>query len=135
MASGLYDSARKLFADGDIDLLNDTIKVILVDTADYTVNLATHDFLDDVPSAARVATGTLASKDTTAGVFDATDVTFSSVTGDVCEALVIYKDTGVEGTSPLIGYIDGFASGMPVTPNGGNITIQWDNGANKIFKL
>lgn len=26
-------------------------------------------------------------------------------------------------------------SGLPVTPNGGDITIQWDNGANKIFKL
>jgi hypothetical protein len=27
------------------------------------------------------------------------------------------------------------ASGLPVTPNGGNIVITWDNGANKIFKL
>ncbi len=34
----------------------------------------------------------------------------------------------------LIAYID-TATGMPVTPNGGDITIAWDNGANKIFKL
>lgn len=27
------------------------------------------------------------------------------------------------------------ASGLPVTPNGGNITITWDTGVNKIFKL
>jgi hypothetical protein len=26
-------------------------------------------------------------------------------------------------------------SGLPVTPNGGNIVITWDNGANRIFKL
>lgn len=26
-------------------------------------------------------------------------------------------------------------SGLPVTPNGGNISVTWDNGANKIFKL
>lgn len=26
-------------------------------------------------------------------------------------------------------------SGLPVTPNGGNINITWDNGVNKIFKL
>jgi len=27
------------------------------------------------------------------------------------------------------------SSGLPVTPNGGSITITWDNGANRIFKL
>lgn len=26
-------------------------------------------------------------------------------------------------------------SGLPVTPNGGNIVVTWDNGVNKIFKL
>lgn len=135
MASALYDKARKAFADGDIDLLNDTIKCVLIDAADYAVDLANHDFLDDVPSGARVGTPqTLGTKSTTAGVFDAADVTFSSVTGDQCEAILIYKDTGIEGTSQLIAYIDS-ATGLPVTPNGGDIQIQWDNGPNKIFKL
>lgn len=27
------------------------------------------------------------------------------------------------------------AAGLPVTPNGGNINITWDNGVNKIFRL
>lgn len=135
MASALYDKARKAFADGDIDLLNDTIKCVLIDAADYAVDLANHDFLDDVPSGARVGTPqTLGTKSTTAGVFDAADVTFSSVSGDQCEAILIYKDTGTEGTSQLIAYIDS-ATGLPVTPNGGDIQIQWDNGPNKIFKL
>jgi hypothetical protein len=135
MANALYDKARKAFADGDIDLLNDTIKVVLIDAADYTVDLANHDFLDDVPSGARVGTPqTLGTKSTTAGVFDAADVTFSSVSGDQCEAILIYKDTGTEGTSQLIAYIDS-ATGLPVTPNGGDIQIQWDSGTNKIFKL
>ena len=56
------------------------------------------------------------------------------MTGDPSEALLIYKDTGTEATSPLIAYID-TATGLPVTPNGGNITVTWDNGTNKIFKL
>jgi hypothetical protein len=47
---------------------------------------------------------------------------------------VIYKDTGTAATSPLIAYID-TATGLPVTPNGGDITVTWDNGSNKIFKL
>lgn len=136
MANKLYDKAREAFANGDIDLLNDTIKVVLIDTADYTVDLANHDFLDDIPAAARVGTPVaLTNKSTTAGVFDADDVTFTSVTGDICEALVIYQDTGVEATSRLIAYIDTATSGLPVTPNGGDIVITWDNGSNRIFKL
>jgi len=101
----------------------------------FVVKIGTHDFLDDVLAAARVATSAnLASKTATAGVADAANVTFSAVTGDPSEALVIYKDSGVEATSPLIAYID-TATGLPVTPNGGDITVTWDDGANKIFKL
>lgn len=135
MANALYDKGREGFLDGSIDWDTDTIKCVLVDAADYTVNLSTHDFLDDVPVGARVGTPqTLGSKTVTAGVADAADVTFTSVTGDPSEAIIIWKDTGVESTSRLIAYID-TATGLPVTPNGGNITITWDNGANKIFKL
>ncbi len=134
MANALYDSGRNAFLTGDIDWVADTIKVVLVDAADYTVNLSTHDFLDDVAAGARVATATLASKTATAGVADAADTTFPTVSGDVSEALVIYKDSGVEATSQLIAYID-TATGLAVTPNGGDIVVQWDSGANKIFKL
>lgn len=135
MANALYDKGREAFLNGDIDWLNDDIRIILVDTADYTVNLATHDFLDDVPAAARVAvSSSLTGKTSTNGVADASDVTFSSVTGDPSEAIIIYQHTGTESTSRLIAYID-TATGLPVTPNGGDITVQWDNGTNRIFKL
>lgn len=99
LANALYDTGRNAFLTGDIDWVADTIKVVLVDAADYTVNLSTHDFLDDVPAGARVATATLASKSASAGVADAADVTFTAVTGDISEALVIYRDSGAEATS------------------------------------
>ena len=136
MANALYDKGREKFLTGAISWSADTIKAVLVDAADYTVNLSTHEFLSDVPSGARVATlaSGLASKTTTAGVADAADITFTSVTGDPSEALVLYKDTGSAATSPLIAYID-TATGLPVTPNGGDISVTWDNGSNKIFKL
>lgn len=135
MANALYGKGREGFLDGSIDWDTDTIKVVLVDTADYTVSIDVHDNLDDVPAAARVATSAaLGTKTVTLGVADAADITFTAVTGDVSEALIIYKDTGVESTSRLIAYID-TATGLPVTPNGGDITVTWDNGANKIFKL
>lgn len=99
MANALYDTGRNAFLTGDVDWVADTIKVVLVDAADYTVNLGTHDFLDDVAAGARVATATLANKSASAGVADADDVTFTAVSGDISEALVIYKDTGNEATS------------------------------------
>jgi len=135
MANALYDKGREGFLDGSIDWDTDDIRCILIDVADYTVDLAVHDNLDDVPAIARVAvSGAFTAKTVADGVADAADVILSSVTGDPCEAIVIYKHTGVESTSRLIAYID-TATGLPVTPNGGDITIQWDSGADKIFKL
>lgn len=133
MANALYDKYKKLILDADLDMLLDDLKVVLVDTATYTVDLNLHDFLDDIPAGERVATSAnMASKTTTDGTFDAADITFSSVTGDVSEALVIYKDTGSAATSPLIAYID-TATGLPVTPNGGDITVTWN--ASGIFDI
>jgi hypothetical protein len=134
MANALYDKAREAFLKGEIDWLNDTIKVMLVDAADYRVDPATDQYLEDVDAAARVTTATLSGKAATDGVADANDVTFPSVTGDPCEALVLYKDTGTESTSPLIAYIDSGVN-LPITPNGTDITVQWSNVYSKIFRL
>ncbi len=133
MANALYPSFKKLLLDGDIDLATDTIRAALIDTGVYTYSSA-HDFYDDVVAGLVGAAVTLTSKTTTAGVFDAADAVVSAVTGNTVEAVIIYKSTGVDSTSPLIAYID-TATGLPVTPNGGDITITWDNGANKIFAL
>lgn len=115
-----------------VDLADDTIKVALVDTGVYTFSAA-HDFFDDVSAGVVGTPQTLASKTVTSGVFDAADVTFTAVTGNSVEALVIYKDTGTASTSPLIAYIDTVSSGLPVTPNGGNIVVSWN--ASGIFAL
>lgn len=141
MASGLYDKGRESFLSQNpaIDWDTDTIKVCLVRS--YTQNLSTHQYLSDVTGGGGgtiVATSSaLSSKTVTAGVADAADITFSAVaSGSSCAALVIYKDTGTASTSPLIAYLDSAAvTGLPVTPNGGDITVTWDNGSNKIFKL
>lgn len=135
MANALYDLGREGFLAGDIDWDANTIKWILIDEADDTIDLAVDDNLDDRASASRVGTATtLASKTTTAGVADAADSTMTAVTGDQSESLDMWKDTGTESTSRLICNID-TATGLPITPNGGDITIAFDNGANKIFKL
>jgi len=145
MANALYGKGRAAFLDGDIDWSANDIKCLLVDTTDYVVSIDVDQYCnkDTIPDLARVTnglSGNLASKTSTLGVADAADVTLSSVSGEQCEALVIFKDGGGGGvtqsgvTDLLIAYID-TATGLPVTPNGGDITIAWDAGANRIFKL
>lgn len=110
------------------------IKAVLVDGADYTYS-ASHEFLSDVPSGARVATsGNLASKTFTDGVFDAADTSFTAATGDQSEIVILYIDTGSAATSRLICYIDS-GTGLPATPNSGDINVAWSNGSSKIAAL
>jgi len=135
MANALYGLGREGFLNGSITWGSDTIKTTLGDSADYTLAIDTDQYYSSVTAAGRVATsGAMTSKTVTLGVADAADITFSAVTGDVSEYLIGWKDTTVEATSPLIYCID-TATGLPVTPNGGDITVTWDSGANKIFKL
>ena len=132
MANAIYPKAKEKFLDALIDMPTDTIKIALIDTGVYTYNSA--DEFWSSASAALVGTAaTLASKTITNGVFDAADVTFTSVSGASVEALIIFKDTGSAATSPLIMYIDVAASGLPVTPNGNNIDVQFN--ASGIFAL
>ncbi len=136
MANAVYDLARQAFLEGNIAWLSGNIKAVLVDTGAYTFSQA-HQFLSDVPGGARIATsGDLANKTSAAGVADADDVVFANVgpAGTTIEAMVLYVDTGVAGTSRLICYID-TATGLPVTANAADITVVFDAGANKIFKL
>ena len=118
---------------GSINLTSDTIKVALLSDA-YTYS-ASHEFLSDVSASALNTAQTLASKTVTGGVFDAADSVYTAVTaGANARYLAIYKDTGVAGTSPLIHYVD-TVTGLPMATNGGDITVQWDNGSYKIFSL
>jgi hypothetical protein len=77
----------------------------------------------------------LASVTRALGILDAADIAYTAVAaGNVCEAVVIYMDTGVAGTSWLVAYIDQI-SNFPVTTNGGDVDVNWDNGPYKIITL
>lgn len=147
MASKLYDYGLNFFAQGGVTWKasgGSTVKAFLVDLAVYTPNFSTDEFAADIPQAARKGNAggyndsdapALTLSDSAAGVCDAADVTFTAVpAGNALGALVLYVSTGNLATSRLLCYID-TATGLPVTPNGADITIQWDNGSNKIFKL
>lgn len=134
MASYLYGLGREAFLDGGISWSSANIKCVLATTG-YTPVQNTDQYHSSIGGGNIVATSSnLASKTISLGVADAADVTFSSVSGSACAYIIIYKDTGTSGTSPLIAKIDDY-TGLPVTPNGGNITVSWPNDSNKIFKL
>jgi hypothetical protein len=133
MANALYPKAKEAFLNATINMSANTITLALIDTGVYTYSTS-HQYRSDVANSAVISTATLANKTITSGVFDADDATFTSVSGANCEALIIYADTGVQGTSRLIAYIDS-ATGLPILPNGGDITVAFSSGANRIFSL
>lgn len=107
--------------------------VALVDTGTYTYSAA-HQFYSSLSGVVGTDQEIGATKTYTNGVFDGANVTYTAVTGNSVEALVLYrKNAGANTTWPLVAYIDTSVTGLPVTPNGGDITITWN--ASGIFAL
>lgn len=138
MANALYPKFKESLeaADANVDLdtntATDGVYVALVDTGTYTYSAA-HQFYSSLSGVVgtdqRITTPTV-----TNGLFDGDDVTFTAVSGASVEALVFYrKNSGANTTWRLVAYIDTGVTGLPVTPNGGNISITWN--ASGIFQL
>ena len=135
MASAHQNITLELYLTGAINLSSDTIKVRLNRTSAHAFSQSDA-FLSSLAAAigADVTLGSkvLATTSADGGTFDAADAVFTAIAaGAAIDSLYIYKDTGVAGTSPILCYIDGFS----VTPNGGDITIQWQGTNPFIFKI
>lgn len=134
MANELYRKGAQKILSGQINLSGDAIVVRLVKNT-YAQNLSTDEFLSSVTKITGSSDVTLTGKSVTNGVFDADDITFTAVpSGETSEGVVLAKWTGDEATSPLIAYID-VITGFPLATNNGDVVVQWDNGAYKIFSL
>ena len=133
MANQLYPKAKEDFLGANLNLSSNVVTIALIDTGVYTFSTG-HLSRANVPNTAVISTANLASKTITNGVFDAADATFVSVTGANCEALILFHNTGTQSTSRLIAYID-TATGLPILPNGGDITVRFSDGASRIFAL
>ena len=132
MANGLFAAYRNLVLGAGLNLSSLTIKAMLVDHADDTPVLATDDFINDIASAARApaigscpSLGSKTAGTVATGVFDAADTTFTALSGDQSESLILFEDSGSEATSDLIAFWD-TATGLPITPNGGDVVIAWN---------
>jgi hypothetical protein len=134
MANALYPKWKEqlLQFTSNNNVSSGTVKVALIDTGTYTYS-SSDQFWSAASSASVGTPQTIGSKTFTNGTFDGADVTFSAVTGSSVEALIIFIDTGNSATSPLVAFIDTSVTGLPVTPNGGDINITWN--ASGIFAL
>lgn len=110
--------------------------IALIDTGVYTFSAA-HQFFSPsltgiVGTDQRIVNPTFGS--VSAGTFDGDNVTYTAVSGNSIEALVVYrKNAGANTTWRLVLYLDTGVTGLPVTPNGGDITITFN--ASGIFTL
>lgn len=148
MANSLYDIGREGFLTeitvgdftGKIDWANDNIRVALLDDT-YEYNASHASYADVQPAV--VADVALTNMHTVGnGTALADSTTFPAVVGNEAVAVVIYRAVGADEPTaaeyddcPLIAYFDDGIAGLPVTPNGGDITVLWNGGNGQIFRL
>lgn len=148
MASITTNKLRQLLLNTGINLLTDTIKVILINSS-YTPD-PDHDFVNsvtDTTSKELSGTGyvagfagsgrkTLASKTVTkdntnnVAYVDAADVTWSGINAGTVGYIGVIKEVTTDADSPLLCVIDV----ADTVTNGGDLTAQWA-AADGLFKI
>ena len=130
MANALYPTAKYSFLKGNIDCLDDTIKVVLLTSA-YTYSTAhsTYADLSVVVSTPVEITTTLTTSSSTVTASAGNAVFPDVASGSTVSQYVIYKDTGTASTSSLIAHFDTTATAT----SGEDIVIAWN--ASGIFSF
>lgn len=135
MANFLYTQGTKEIGDGNIDWINDDIRVILVDdstSADTEEDAATISGFTTLGelSGTGYSRKVLASKAVTKDdpndrtEWDAADVLYSSINAGTAQAAIIYKHVNDDSDSIPIAYID--QTDFPIITNGGDVTLNFN---------
>ena len=148
MANALYGPGREGFLAGEIDANTAVLKVALVrlTAAGAPVFTSTQKFVSELVATHTIAatSAALSGISVTNGTLDASDLTpaFAAVAANAQNhVLVLFQSSAVTGggdvantAQRLIAWFD-TGTNIPIVPNGGDVNIAWDNGANKIFTL
>lgn len=137
MSNFVYGKFKEALFNGQINILSNNYRIVLLNKSSYTPNQNTHEFLSDIPSSAiKAVSSNISNITNTLGTIDANDISFSSYSGQYFDAIVMYQVGASDASSRLIFFID-TSSGLPF--NGSNsslpVTIIWNNEISKILSL
>lgn len=117
MSSSLYTKGLLKVLSGDISLLSDDLKFMLIDGDLYTPQLDIDEYLSDIPALARIEpSDTIAGK--TMGIdtesipypqvyFTCSTTNVTGPVGATIESIALYKNGASPETSPLIAFFNG----------------------------
>ena len=133
MANALFSKGREGILDRTIDMTGDVRAMLVKSTYSFDDNDV---YISDLGSVDNGRSAALGTKTYSLGVFNAANTSLVALAAVASNAVIIFQHTGADGTARLIAYIDTPASGLPCTPAlGQTLNVNWDTGANKIFKL
>lgn len=112
--------------DIDLALLDATDSGAITSSTENYGQVDTPTVVADRSDSAQIPLGSKTVGSVAVGVFDAADPTFATISGDIADYLVLYKFNATPANAPLIVTWDSATSGLPVTPNGGDIIVTFN---------
>jgi hypothetical protein len=137
MANFVYKKAKEAFLNGNLNLLSNQLKVLLLNNSEYTPNQDTDEFVSNIPSTAVVKRSeAISSVTTTNGVLDGGDLTIIEYDGSAFDAIAMYQSGTSDSNSRLIFYISD-SEGLPFSGlnSVSSITIFWSDSSTKILSI
>ena len=136
MANFVYGKAKQALLNGQINVLSNSLKILIVDSS-YVPSANSDQYVSNInPSYIKNRSAIIQNIPNTLGVLDADDITILEHDGAAFKAIVLYENGTSDSNSRLIAYID-TSTGLPFA--GVNfslpITIVWSNDLSKILSL
>lgn len=133
MPNVLFPKGREGILDDTISMSGDVRAMLVKSTYNYD---DTDVYVSELGAVDNGRTAAFVGKTYLLGVFNATNETLVALSAVASNAIIIFQHNIADNAARLIAYIDTPASGLPCTPAvGQTVNINWDTGANKIFKL
>lgn len=136
MANFVYGKAKQSLLNGQINVLSNSLKILLVDSS-YVPSANSDEYVSNInPTYIKNRSAIIQNVTNTLGVLDADDITILEHDGVAFKAIVLYQNGASDSDSRLIAYID-TSIGLPFA--GVNfslpVTIIWSNDLSKILSL
>jgi hypothetical protein len=137
MSNFVYKKAKEAILNGQINFTTDEIKIILIDSNNYTADENSDEFVSDIDASAIVFTSSTVSNVTNSlGTIDASDLSITLPANKSFDTIIMYQNKTSNENSRLILHID-TAEGLPFSGSSSEISLSilWSNTSTKILSL